>query len=235
MPGTGNLAPPPFKVCFNFQKGCCYKEVCEYAHVRPGENPPMLPPPAIRSDAGVGAVAPGRFCRDFLNGNCNRISCKFPHVDPDSEGNPTLPPPVMSGPPPPFVRAPPPPPGLTGGPRSAQLPSPVVAAGAKREKWKCENIRCLFVNPADESPECCLDCGTPRPPTAYRAAPPATAPPYGAADRGSSSGQQQQNMWRCSAASCGNMNFEWRQVCNRCALPRPSSQQAGLRIVFVAG
>ncbi len=181
-----------------------------------------MPPPPFGTGALVGTAAPGKFCRDFLNGNCNRIACKFPHVDPaDSEGKPAMmppPPPSMSGPPP-FVRAAPPP---VLGPRSAPMPS--QPAGAPPGKWKCENIRCLFVNPADESPDCCLDCGTPRRPP-YRGAPPPAAAATPSYDRG----QQQQNMWRCPAASCGNMNLEWRQVCNRCALPRPSSapQQAG--------
>jgi hypothetical protein len=48
--------------------------------------------------------------------------------------------------------------------------------------------------------------------------------------RGGGVSSQQQQQWRCPVASCGNMNYEWRRVCNRCALPRPpdtSSPQAG--------
>jgi len=228
IPGAGTVGsvdaaanrppPTPFRVCFNFQKGQCFKEVCEYAHVR--DEP---------SGVGGGVAAPrppGGVCRDFLNGNCNRAVCRFPHVYPDDEGRPAaFPPPAMSGPPPPFQRAPPPPP--IGGSRSA--PSPVVA-GHPRASWKCENIRCLFVNPADESPDCCLDCGTPRP--AYRGPPPPSSAAYGVTDRNVSdaAGQpQQQNQWRCLAVSCGNMNYEWRQMCNRCKLPRPPLKQAGLK------
>ena len=229
------------RVCYFYQKGNCMKVGCTFLHERPDEPPSYETAPPQEVRGGSEEVERGNFCKDFLNGKCNRDSCRFPHIDPNQPPPPTRRLPGFAaahGPPlqPPFFHR------LPTAPVGSTLRPPVVppaagpppAAVARTNKsWKCENIRCLFVNPADAASDCCLDCGTPRPEPAQQPPPRNSSvggdrPAVG--NSSSSGGPGKGGEWLCPLANCGNLNYEFRVVCNRCACPRPATKppKAGL-------
>lgn len=49
----------------------------------------------------------------------------------------------------------------------------------------------------------------------------------GSSSRGGAKGTSRVGDWKCSDASCGNMNFAYRTECNRCQVPRSNASAAG--------